>query len=140
LAGHIAADATFLGLGQLDRAAAERAMARSGTDADGVIAVVNANMEQALRAVSVERGSTLEAWHWWPSAAPVHCMRVRWLRLDMSCVIVPARAGVFSAVGILAAARRVDRGVRGPPPVIIARSIGPSRRSGRKRPSPRRTG
>ena len=110
LAGHIAPDATFPGLGQLDRAAAERAMARSGTDPDGVIAVVNANMEQALRAVSVERGVDPRglALVAFGGAGPLHACALA-DALEMSCVIVPARAGVLSAVGILAAARRVDR-------------------------------
>jgi N-methylhydantoinase A/oxoprolinase/acetone carboxylase beta subunit len=110
LVGHIAAGATFPGLGQLDRAAAERAMSRSGTDPHGVVAVVNANMEQALRAVSVERGVDPRALALvaFGGAGPLHACALA-DALEMACVIVPARAGVLSAVGILAAARRVDR-------------------------------
>ncbi len=110
LAGHIAPDAVFPGLGQLDRPASERAMARAGTDPEGVIAVVNANMEQALRAVSVERGVDPRglALVAFGGAGPLHACALA-EALDMSCVIVPARAGVLSAVGILAAPRRIDR-------------------------------
>src|SRR5690606_22432916 len=55
VAGRIPDDATFGGL-HLDRAAAAAALARAGLTADGVIAVVDASMERALRRVSVERG------------------------------------------------------------------------------------
>ena len=47
---------TFPDLGRLDAAAARAALAGAGVDADGVIRVVDANMEQALRVVSVARG------------------------------------------------------------------------------------
>jgi N-methylhydantoinase A/oxoprolinase/acetone carboxylase beta subunit len=109
LAGHIAADATFPGLGPLDHDAAARAVDRAGLDPAGVLAVVNANMEQALRAVSVERGvdprgAALVAFG---GAGPLHACALA-DALGMGLVIVPARAGVFSAVGILAAARQVD--------------------------------
>jgi N-methylhydantoinase A/oxoprolinase/acetone carboxylase beta subunit len=110
LVGHIPGDATFPGLDQLDRAAAERAMTRTGADPHGIVAVVNANMEQALRAVSVERGVDPRglALVAFGGAGPLHgCALAD--ALEMACVIVPARAGVLSAVGILAAARRVDR-------------------------------
>jgi N-methylhydantoinase A/oxoprolinase/acetone carboxylase beta subunit len=109
LVGHIAPDASFPGIGRVDRAAAERAVGIAGVDPAGVLAVVNANMEQALRTVSVERGvdprgAALIAYG---GAGPLHaCVLAD--ALGMRLVLVPARAGVFSAVGILAAARRVD--------------------------------
>jgi N-methylhydantoinase A/oxoprolinase/acetone carboxylase beta subunit len=40
-------------------------------------------------------------------AGPLHACALA-TELDIPCVLVPARAGVFSAVGILAAPRRVD--------------------------------
>ena len=110
LAGHIAGDVSFPGLGQLDRAAAQRALARAGMEPRGVLAVVNANMEQALRVVSVERGVDPRglALVAFGGAGPLHACALA-EALDMSCVIVPARAGVFSAVGILAAPHQIDR-------------------------------
>ena len=68
--------------------------------AEGVIAVVDAAMERALRAVSVERGVDPAAWRWSPSGAPGRCTPAGWpTPWGMPAVIVPARAGVLSAVG-----------------------------------------
>jgi N-methylhydantoinase A/oxoprolinase/acetone carboxylase beta subunit len=108
--GHISSGIAFPGLGVLDRGAAERAFARAGVDPDGVLRVVNANMEQALRVVSVERGVDPRdlALVAFGGAGPLHACALA-DALDMACVIVPARAGVLSAVGILASARRADR-------------------------------
>jgi N-methylhydantoinase A/oxoprolinase/acetone carboxylase beta subunit len=94
----------------LDRGAAEAAFARAGVDPEGALRVVNANMEQALRVVSVERGVDPRdlALVAFGGAGPLHACALA-DALDMACVIVPARAGVLSAVGILASARRADR-------------------------------
>ena len=54
--GRIPAGTAFSGLGELDRGAALEAMESVGVTAEGVLAVVNATMVQALRKVSVERG------------------------------------------------------------------------------------
>jgi N-methylhydantoinase A/oxoprolinase/acetone carboxylase beta subunit len=107
--GHITAATTFPGLGRLDVDAARTALTHAGLDADGVIAVVNANMTQALRAVSVERGVDPRglALVAFGGAGPLHACALA-DELDMACVLVPARAGVLSALGILAAPRRVD--------------------------------
>ena len=83
------------------------ALDRAGVTADGVIAVVDANMERALRAVSVERGVdpgglALVAFG---GAGPLHACALA-DALGMPAVIVPARAGVLSAVGLLTAPRR----------------------------------
>jgi N-methylhydantoinase A/oxoprolinase/acetone carboxylase beta subunit len=107
--GRIPADADFGGL-RLDRAAAERALAGAGVAASEVIAVVEAAMVQALRVVSVERGvdprsMALVAFG---GAGPLHACALA-DALDMPAVIVPARAGVLSAVGILGASMQVDR-------------------------------
>jgi N-methylhydantoinase A/oxoprolinase/acetone carboxylase beta subunit len=108
--GHIPSGVAFPGLGVLDRAAAEDAFARTGVDPEGVLRVVNANMEQALRVVSVERGVDPRdlALVAFGGAGPLHASALA-DALGMACVIVPARAGVLSAVGILASARRADR-------------------------------
>jgi N-methylhydantoinase A/oxoprolinase/acetone carboxylase beta subunit len=109
VAGHISHDAELPGIGRLDLGAAERALAAAGLDAHGVLAVVNANMVQALRKVSVERGVDPRqlALVAFGGAGPLHACALA-DELDMPCVIVPARAGVLSAVGILAAPRQVD--------------------------------
>jgi len=103
VAGRIPAEASF-GTLRLDRAAAERALAGAGVDAAGVLQVVDANMERALRAVSVERGVdpaglALVAFG---GAGPLHACSLA-EAMGMPAVIVPARAGVLSAVGLLTA-------------------------------------
>jgi len=108
VAGRITADAAFGGL-RLDVGAGQAALDRAGVTAGGVIAVVDANMERALRAVSVERGVdpgglALVAFG---GAGPLHACALA-EALGMAAVIVPARAGVLSAVGLLTAPRRRD--------------------------------
>ena len=107
-AGRIPRDAAFGGLA-LDGTAAHAALSRAGLDAEGVLAVVDANMERALRAVSVERGVdpgglALVAFG---GAGPLHACALA-EALGMPAVVVPARAGVASAVGLLTAPRRRD--------------------------------
>lgn len=109
VAGRIDPEASFPGLGRLDVAAARDALHRAGVTADGVLAVVDAAMERALRVVSVERGVdpgslALVAFG---GAGPLHACALA-DALGMAAVIVPPRAGVLSAVGILAAPRRRD--------------------------------
>jgi 5-oxoprolinase (ATP-hydrolysing) len=119
--GRIPADAAFPGLGALDTQAAARALHEAlGTDgpggrgggsveslAAGVVAVVDAAMEQAVRAVTVERGVdpaglALVAFG---GAGPLHACALA-EALDMAAVIVPPRAGVLSAVGLLCSPRQ----------------------------------
>ncbi len=105
-AGRIPPEASFGSL-RLDRAAAADALAAAGVDADGVLRVVDASMVRALRAVSVERGVSpgglaLVAFG---GAGPLHACALA-EEMGMPAVIVPARAGVLSAVGLLAAAPR----------------------------------
>ncbi len=75
----------------------------------GVHAVANANMEQAMRVVSIERGRdprqhVLVAFG---GAGPLHAARLAHA-LGIPRVIVPAGAGVGSALGLLAARHTVD--------------------------------
>ena len=107
-AGRIPAEAAFGGLA-LDRSAAEAALDRAGVTAAGVLAVVDANMERALRAVSVERGVDPRglALVAFGGAGPLHACALA-DALDMPAVVVPARAGVLSAVGLLTAPPRRD--------------------------------
>ena len=108
VAGRIPAEAAFGGLA-LDRSAAAGALARAGPTAEGVLAVVDANMERALRAVSVERGVDPRglALVAFGGAGPLHACSLA-DALGMPAVVVPARAGVLSAVGLLTAPRRRD--------------------------------
>src|SRR6478672_7792803 len=66
-------------------------------------------MEQALRAVSVARGvdPTELALVAFGGAGPLHACALA-DALGMPAVIVPPRAGVLSAVGLLRASRQVD--------------------------------
>jgi N-methylhydantoinase A/oxoprolinase/acetone carboxylase beta subunit len=75
-------------------------------------------MEQALRTVSVERGVDPRglALVAFGGAGPLHACRLA-DALGMPCVIVPARAGVLSAVGILGAPRQADAVVSRPDPL-----------------------
>jgi N-methylhydantoinase A/oxoprolinase/acetone carboxylase beta subunit len=108
VAGRMPAEG-LAGLGRLDLAAARRALAASGVSATGVIAVVDQSMVQAVRAVSVQRGVdpadlALVAFG---GAGPLHACALAEM-LGMPAVVVPARAGVLSAVGLLGAPRQVD--------------------------------
>lgn len=100
-AGRIPAGATFGGITLDDRRAAA-ALERAGVGAEGVLAVVNANMERALRAATVERGVDPRslALVAFGGAGPLHAAELA-DALGIATVIVPARAGVLSAVGIL---------------------------------------
>ncbi|MDZ7675757.1 MAG: hydantoinase/oxoprolinase family protein [Acidimicrobiales bacterium] len=106
VAGRIPAEASFGSLA-LDAEAAGRALVDAGLDAEGVLRVVDANMVRALRAVSVERGVdpadlALVAFG---GAGALHACSLA-DQMGMATVIVPPRAGVLSAVGLLAAPPR----------------------------------
>jgi N-methylhydantoinase A/oxoprolinase/acetone carboxylase beta subunit len=108
VAGHIPPEAAFGGL-TLDRAAAAAALEAAGVTAEGVLAVVDANMERALRTVSVERGVDPRglALVAFGGAGPLHACALAEM-LGMPAVVVPPRAGVLSAVGLLTAPQRRD--------------------------------
>ena len=105
--GRIPSSAGLPGLGTLDGSAARHAIERAGVSAEGVVTVVNANMEQALRAVSVARGVDPRglALVAFGGAGPLHACALA-DALGMTRVIVPARAGVLSALGMLGAPRQ----------------------------------
>ena len=107
--GRIDDRATFPGLGKLDAGAARDALERAGVDAAGVVAVVDVAMEQAVRAVTVERGVDPRglALVAFGGAGPLHACAIA-DALGMPAVIVPPRAGVGSAVGLLASPRRQE--------------------------------
>jgi N-methylhydantoinase A len=93
---------------ELDRGAARRALGE--LDPADVVAVVNAEMLRALRVVSVEqghdpRGFALVAFG---GAGPLHACALA-AELGSSRVLVPAAAGVLSAIGLVASDERRDR-------------------------------
>jgi N-methylhydantoinase A/oxoprolinase/acetone carboxylase beta subunit len=105
--GRIPEGASFPGLGELDRDAASAALDAAGVDAAGVIAVVDAQMEGALRTVSVERGMDPAALALvaFGGAGPLHACALA-EAVGIPVVIVPAAAGVLSAVGLLSSPLR----------------------------------
>jgi N-methylhydantoinase A len=92
----------------LDRAAAELAL--GDFDAEWVIDVVNAEMLRALRLVSVERGHDPRdfALVAFGGAGPLHACELA-AELGIRTVLVPAAAGVLSALGLVASEERRDR-------------------------------
>ena len=102
--GHLAHGSPLPGLGILDVEAARTALDRAGVSAEGVVAVVDAAMAQAVRKVTVERGVDPRglALVAFGGAGPMHACALADL-VGISTVIVPARAGVLCAVGLLGA-------------------------------------
>jgi N-methylhydantoinase A len=102
---------------QAARAGIERDIAEPlgispGEAAWGIHAIANANMESAMRVVSIERGRdprkyTMVAFG---GAGPVHAARLA-RGLGIPRVIVPQGAGVGSAIGLLHARPRIDLSV-----------------------------
>src|SRR6187431_1068924 len=91
----------------LDRGAARAAL--GDIDPGAVIDVVNAEMVRALRVVSVEQGLDPRdfALVAFGGAGPLHACALA-DELGMSTVLVPAAAGVLSALGLVAADERRD--------------------------------
>ncbi len=93
---------------ELDREAAERAL--DGIDPGAVVEVVNAEMLRAVRVVSVERGHDPRdfALVAFGGAGPLHACALA-EELGIGTVLVPAAAGVLSALGLVACDERRDR-------------------------------
>ncbi len=105
--GRLPAGVALPGIGPLSVAAAAAAL--GGLDPAGVIDVVDASMVEAVRVVSVRRGVdpaglALVALG---GAGPLHACSVA-DALGMRAVVIPPRAGVLSAVGLLMAPEQVD--------------------------------
>jgi N-methylhydantoinase A len=96
---------TLAGALDLDRNAAAQAL--GDLDPAAVIEVVNAEMVRALRVVSVEQGLDPRdfALVAFGGAGPLHACALA-DELGMSTVLVPAAAGVLSALGLVAADER----------------------------------
>ncbi len=82
----------------------------SRTFAQGILDVANANMERALRRVSVERGhDPAEFWLVaYGGAGPLHACELA-ARLGMKGVVVPRWPGLFSALGMVLADMSVEK-------------------------------
>ena len=115
--GRIGGDTRLGGTVALDSSSARRAIEvmrrETGLTVEalalGMIEVVEAHMERAVRKVSVDDGidpgaSTLIAFG---GAGGLHATALA-RRLEMAGVVVPAHAGVFSALGLLLAPPRAD--------------------------------
>jgi N-methylhydantoinase A len=91
----------------LDRDAAAAAL--DGIDPAAVVEVVNAEMLRALRVVSVERGHDPRdfALVAYGGAGPLHACALA-EELGVEAVVVPAAAGVLSALGLAAGEERRD--------------------------------
>ena len=115
------------------RGAQRRSTARASRPT-ACVAVVDAAMEQAVRAVTVERGVDPRdlALVAFGGAGPLHACAVA-EALGMRAVIVPPRAGVLSAVGLLCSPRAARAGA------VVARrratTTASTRRCDRARPT-----
>jgi N-methylhydantoinase A len=94
---------------ELDRGAAESALARLAAPPEDVIEVVNAEMLAALRVVSVERGLDPREFALvaFGGAGALHACALA-DELEIGTVLVPAAAGVLSALGLAVGDERRD--------------------------------
>src|SRR6185437_14748550 len=78
----------------------------------GIHSIANANMERAMRIVSIERGRDPRRYALvaFGGAGPLHASRLA-RALEVPRVIVPRGAGVGSALGLLVADKKVDFGM-----------------------------
>jgi N-methylhydantoinase A/oxoprolinase/acetone carboxylase beta subunit len=134
LLGRLSPDRFFAGRIAVDAARArEAAKAMAATLgipvhalAEGIVRVANANMERAIRVVSLERGHDprMFALLAFGGAGGMHACEIA-ERLEMATVIVPRYAGVLSALGMLTAdvTRDYSAPVLRPMDAITARSL-----------------
>jgi N-methylhydantoinase A len=110
----------------LARAAIHRLAERLGLNplavADGIVAVVTANMVRAIRVISVQRGHdprdyTLVAFG---GAGPLHAARLA-AELEIRRVLVPRNPGILCATGLLMADLRGDFAITRLMPLSSAR-------------------
>src|SRR3954452_18858867 len=102
---------------ELDRDAAERAIAALGDElgmsveetAAGIARVAGTEMARAVRVMTIERGTDPRelALLAFGGAGPLHGAAIA-AELDMDVVLVPYASGVLSAVGLVVAERRRD--------------------------------
>jgi N-methylhydantoinase A len=131
----------------VDRAAAESAIARHIGDKLGVsavvaaakiIEVVNANMCEALRIVSIERGLDPAEFNLiaFGGAGPIHAVALA-DELNIPMVLLPPAPGAFSALGLVASDLRRDYSrtfysdVATTDPALLAEAVGMMEAAGR---------
>jgi N-methylhydantoinase A len=117
LLGWLDAGSPLAGGVRLDRAAAERAVGALGSElgleveeaAAGIARVASAEMAQAVRVVTVERGIDPRelALVAFGGAGPLHAAQIA-EELGMKRVIAPIASGVLSALGLVVSERRRD--------------------------------
>ncbi len=92
----------------IDRLASKLGMSRMAT-ADGIIAVVTANMARAIRVISVQRGYDPRDYSLvaFGGAGPLHAVRLA-QALDMRRIVVPRNPGILCAMGLLLTDLRAD--------------------------------
>ncbi len=115
LLGYLGAEGGLAGGVELDRDAAERAIAPIASTlglsrdeaAEGAIAVANAEMVRALRVVTVERGVDPRRFALLPfgGAGPLHACAIA-AELGVTRILCPRTGGVLSALGLVASDRR----------------------------------
>ena len=115
--GYLDAGSSLAGGVELDRAAAERAVGPLASElglgpteaAAGIVRVAGAQMAQAVRVVTVERGVDPRelALVAFGGAGPLHAARIA-EELGMRRVIAPVVSGVLSALGLAVSERRRD--------------------------------
>jgi N-methylhydantoinase A len=109
--GHLSADNFLGGKMQLDAGRARAAVATKvaqplgmGLDeaAEGIVAIIDVKMEEAIKAISTMRGHDLRDFMLlaFGGAGPVHGGRMA-RDLGMAGVIVPLYPGVYSAIGLI---------------------------------------
>jgi N-methylhydantoinase A len=117
LLGRLRADTPLSGELRLRRERAERAVSGLAAElgltllecAEGIVRVAEAEMLGALRVMTLERGVDPRGFALMPfgGAGPLHCVALA-EELGISRVICPRASGVLSALGLAAAAPRVD--------------------------------
>ena len=117
LLGYLDADSPLAGGVRLDRPAAERAVGSLGDSlglpldetSAGIARVASAEMAQAVRVVTVERGIDPRDLALVPfgGAGPLHAAQIA-NELGMRRVVVPNASGVLSALGLVVSERRRD--------------------------------
>jgi N-methylhydantoinase A len=117
LLGYLDASSPLAGGVQLDRDAAERAVGGLAREfglstleaAEGIARVASSEMAQAVRVMTVERGTDPRELALLPfgGAGPLHAAAIA-EDLGMTRVIVPRASGVLSALGLLVSERRRD--------------------------------
>ena len=115
--GYLNPTRVYGGAIRLDRARAEAALGALGRrlglsmleTAHGIFEVANANMDRALRLVSVQRGYDLRDFTLiaYGGAGPMHAAALA-RHASIARVIVPVHSGAFSALGCLVSPLRYD--------------------------------